>query len=128
VFPALALVDLDRHLPWVPGLERPPTVGVALGLDQIDRLGHAVVGRDAGVTQMLEPPQHVVVPPRRERETGPGGAASLAISDHLAGRPATEEAALEEVIVPAPTRLGHARAAPAPRSCASRASSTQIVV
>jgi hypothetical protein len=45
--PALALVDLNRHLAGVPHLERPPAVAVALGLKQADRLSHPFVGRDA---------------------------------------------------------------------------------
>jgi hypothetical protein len=53
--PALALVGLDRHGAWVPDLERPPAVAVALGRDQVDRLGRALVGRDAGAAQVLEP-------------------------------------------------------------------------
>src|SRR5206468_12550972 len=47
-----------------------------------------------------------------EGESAPG-AAALAISlDHLAGRPAAEEAALEEVFLPAEPGLGHLRPAP----------------
>src|SRR5206468_6583415 len=47
-----------------------------------------------------------------EGESAPG-AAALAISlDHLAGRPPAEEAALEEVLLPAEPGLGHLRTAP----------------
>src|SRR5437899_1096556 len=67
---ALALVDLDRHPAGVPGLERPPAVAVALRRDQLDRLGHALVGRNASAAQVLQPPQRIVVPPRREGEAG----------------------------------------------------------
>jgi len=96
--------------PGVPDLERPPAVGVALGRDQVDRLGHALVGRDAGAAQVLEPPQHIVVPPRRKAEARPRGAA-LAISlNHFAGRSSAEEAAFEEILLPAYTRRGHLRA------------------
>src|SRR5262249_48785911 len=67
---------------------------------------------DAGAAQVVEAPQHVVVPPRREGETRPRGA-PLAISlDHLAGRPPAEESAFEEVLLPAKTGLGHLRAVP----------------
>ena len=83
-----------------------------LDATSVDRLGHALVGRDAGAAQVLQPAQHVVVPPGREGEARPRGAA-LAISlDHLAGRPPAEEPALEEVLLPAQTGLGHLRAAP----------------
>ena len=49
--PALALVRLDRHRAGVPGLERPPAVAVALGRDQVDRLGHALVGSHTGTAE-----------------------------------------------------------------------------
>ena len=80
---------------------------VALRLDQLDRLGHALVGRDAGSAQVLESPQHVVVPPGREGEARPGGV------DDLTGRPPPEETALEEVLLPAEAGLRHLRPAPA---------------
>ena len=84
---------------WV--IERPPPVAVALRLDQRDRLGHALVRRDAALAQVLESPQHVVVPPRREGEARKHGAALAIALDHLAGRLPAEEAALEEVLLPA---------------------------
>src|SRR5207302_11060587 len=56
-----------------------------------------------------EPPQHIIVPPRREGEAHPRGVA-LAISlDHFAGRPPPEEPALEEVLLSAETGRGHDR-------------------
>ena len=89
-------------------LERPPAVAVALRLDQLDRLGHALVRRDAGSAQVLESPQHVVVPPGREGEARPGG-----VMIDLTGRPPPEEAALEQVLLPAEAGLRHLGAAPA---------------
>src|SRR5260221_9065754 len=110
--PALALVRLDRHPAGVLDLERPPAGAVALRPDHLDRLGHALVGRDAGAAQVVQPPQHVVVPPRREGEAGPCGAA-LAISlDHLARRPPAGQAALEAVLLPPEPGRGPARTAP----------------
>src|SRR5947209_5432479 len=103
-WPALALVQLDRHLAGVLDLERPPALAVALGGDQIYGLGHAVVGRDAGAAQVFEAAQHVVVPPGGEGEAGPRGAALQIALDHLAGGPPAEEAALEEVFLPAEAR------------------------
>jgi hypothetical protein len=98
---ALAIVYLHRHHAGIPGLERPPAVVVALRLNQLDCLRHTLVGSDAGAAQIVERAQHVVVPPRRESEARPRGAA-LAISlDHLAGRSSSEKAALEEVLLPA---------------------------
>src|SRR5437870_8593712 len=99
--PALALVRLYRHPAGVPGLERPPAVAIALRRDQKRRFGHALVGRDAGAAQVVQPPQHVVVPPGREGEPGPRGAALAVPLDRLAGRPPSEEAALEEGLLPA---------------------------
>ena len=91
------------------GLERPPAVGIALGRDQLDRLGHPLVGRDAGAAQVLQPPQHVVVPPRREGETGERCAGFAASGNDLTGRSPAEETALEEVLLPAETGLGDLR-------------------
>src|SRR5258706_14477998 len=89
--PARALVRLDRHPAGVLDLERPAAVAVALRRDHLDRLGHALVGGDAGAAQVVQPSQHVVVPPGREGKAAPRGAA-LAISlDHLAGRAPAEE-------------------------------------
>src|SRR6267143_6211325 len=114
---AFALVNLDRHRAGVPGLERPPAIAFALGRDQLNRLGDALVGCYAGAAQVLESPQHVVVPPRREGETRPLGVGRTSRprtrSNHLAGRPPAEEAPLEEILLPAETGLGHLRAAPA---------------
>ena len=76
-------------------LERPAAVGIAIVLDDSDRLGHALVGPDLGVAQVVEPAQDVVVPPGREREPQPVGV------DHLAGRLPTEQPALEHVLLAA---------------------------
>ena len=115
-------------MPGMPGLERPPPIAVALRLDQLDRLSHALVGSDACAAEMLERAQDVVVPPRREGETGPRGAA-LAISlDHLTSRSPSEEAALEEVSCPRRRAVVISGMLPNRSSYSSRASSTQIVV
>jgi hypothetical protein len=79
-------------------VEEPATVGAPLRLDQIDRLGHARVGGDPGLAQMIEPPEHVVVPPDREGEPGPDRAARLPILDHRAGRLPAKEATLERCV------------------------------
>src|SRR5258706_11184457 len=105
--PALALVRLDRHPAGVLDFEWPPAVAVALRRDHLDRLGQALVGRDAGAAQVVQPPQHVVVPPGREGEAGPRGAALAIPLDHLAGRAPAEEAALEEGPPPPDPGRGH---------------------
>src|SRR6185369_10000966 len=90
--PALALVDLDRHPAGVPGLERPPSVAVAFRRHQVDRLGHTIVRLGTGPAQVLEPAEHVVMPPRREGEACPCGAALSIPLDRLAGRSPAPEA------------------------------------
>ena len=52
----LDLVHLDRHLAGIPGLERPLTIVIALGRDQVDRLCHALIGHNIGSAQELESP------------------------------------------------------------------------
>ena len=66
-------------------------------------------GCDASAAQVLESPQHVVMPPGREGEARPHSVALAIPLDHLAGRPPAEETALEEVLLPAETGLGHRR-------------------
>ncbi len=77
-----------------------------LDATHVDRLGHPLVGRDAGAPQVLQPAQHVVVPPRREGQAGPVGAVRAITLDHLAGGPPSEESAREKVLLPAQTRVG----------------------
>src|SRR5438105_2546142 len=81
---ALALVDLEVHLAGMGVLEWPSALGVALGPDVVDRLGHAVIGRHAGVAQVFEPAQDVVEVVGWEGEAGP-----VAVDD-LPGREPTE--------------------------------------
>src|SRR5260370_23404388 len=109
---SLAFVHLDGHHAGIPSLQRPQPIAVVLRCDQLDSLGHPFIVRNAGAAQVLESPQHVVVPPRRKRETRPLGAA-LAISlDYLAGRPAAEKAALEKILLPAETGFDNLLSAP----------------
>src|SRR6266496_2430214 len=82
-------------------LQRPAAIRVALGRDEVDRLGHTRVRRDPRAAQVLEPTQHVVVVAGWERELGPGWV------DHLAGREAAKHAALEEVLLPPLTGRRH---------------------
>lgn len=49
------LLQLDRQLAGVADVERPPPVAAPPGGHQVDGLGHALVGRDAGAAQVLEP-------------------------------------------------------------------------
>ena len=70
-------------------------------------------------------PQQAVVPTRRERELGSRGVALATRLDHLAVRPPAENAALEEVLLPAQMRLDYLRVPPPANSCSGRASSIQ---
>src|SRR5208337_963632 len=71
-----SLIQLDRHLAGILDLERPAARLVALGDYQVDRLTYSRFGRDPRAAQVFESPQHVVVPPGREGEAGPGGLAA----------------------------------------------------
>jgi hypothetical protein len=84
----LALVDREVHLAGMGILDGPAALRVALGLDQIDRLGQPLIRDSAGRAQVVETSEHVVVPLSREGELRPGrGAMCLAvILDHLTGR------------------------------------------
>ena len=92
-------------------LEGPATVRIALGLDQVDRLGHPLVRNSAGRAQVVETSEHVVVPIGRVGELRPGrGAIGLAVLvDHLTGRQPPKHAPLEEVLLAAESGRGHVR-------------------
>src|SRR5579871_1516888 len=108
---SLAFVHLDGHHAGILGLQRPPPIAVTLRCDQRDSLGHPFIVGNAGAAEILESPQHVIVPPGRERETRPLGAALAISHDYLAGRLAAEEAALEKILLPAKTGFDHLPAA-----------------
>src|SRR4029453_16773897 len=99
------------YLPRLTSGRRPSSAAGALGRDQGDRPSQALVGHNVGAAQVLEPPQHVVVPPGREGEAGPV-VIPLSVIDYLAGRQPPEHATLEEVLLPAETGAGHLRAGP----------------
>src|SRR5262245_20481511 len=65
---AVAFVHLEVDRAWMGVLEQPPAVGLALALDELDRLAHPLVRRSAGRSEVLEPAEHVVEPAGRERE------------------------------------------------------------
>ena len=66
-----AAFHLEVHRTRMRILERPTPVFVALLPHQIDCLGDALVGCDAGPSQVVQSPQDVVVPARGERNLGP---------------------------------------------------------
>ena len=70
-------------------VQRPAPVLVAALNYDFDGVADAAVGFDARTPQMIESPQDVVVPKRREREAEP------AFVDHFAGSKRAEHAALE---------------------------------
>src|SRR5438094_3970620 len=107
----LALVNREVQLAGMGILEGPAAVRIALGLDQVDRLGHPLVRNSAGRAQVVETSEHVVVPIGRVGELRPGrGAIGLAVLvDHLTGRQPPKHAPLEEVLLAAESGRGHVR-------------------
>src|SRR5439155_3480167 len=99
----LTVVRLDGHRAGVPGFEGPAPVCAALRRDQLDRIGHSLVGRNAGAAQVIEAPQQVVVPPCRESKADPRGTALAVLLNHLAGQKPPGQAALEKILLPAET-------------------------
>src|SRR5438552_5469090 len=59
---ALALVHRKVQPAGMWILGGPPAVHIALGLDQVDRLGHPLVWNGACRAQVVETSEHVVVP------------------------------------------------------------------
>ena len=92
---ALALVHVEMRLALVHPLERPSAVGPTVPLDDVDRLADARIGFGRGRAQVVQATQHVVVVPGREGEPEP------VVVDHLARRLATEQAPLQQVLLPA---------------------------
>src|SRR2546423_9668271 len=90
-----AAFHLEVHRTRMRVLERPPPVLVALLRHQIDRLGDALVWREARSAQVVESPQDVVVPARGKRTLRPrGGPPEFPIEgDNLSSRSRSEEAA-----------------------------------
>src|SRR5262245_4527290 len=80
--PAAGLADACFHLEVDPirvnAIERPSPVLVTSLLHQLDRLGEALVGFGTGAPQVVEPPQHVIVPGGRKREARPAAINDLA--------------------------------------------------
>src|ERR1700736_954276 len=110
----LALVYREVQLTGMGILEGPAAVRTALGLDQVDRLGHPLVRNGAGRAQVVETSEHVVIPIGRVRELRPGGRAlSLSVlNDHLTGREPAKHPPLKEVLLAAQAGSGHVREAP----------------
>src|SRR5207237_8448310 len=102
---ALALVHFYRHRAGVPGLEQPPPVIVALGLDERDCFSHALVRSGTGFAQVVESPQHIIVPPGREGKARKVCIALAIPINHLASRKSMEETALEEILLSAEAGL-----------------------
>ena len=120
---ALAVLHLEVRLALVDALERPAAVGLPVPFDDVDRLDDALVRGNAGIAQVVEAAQDVVVVPVREREMEPVGI------DDLATRLPAEQAVARACI---PRRAGVPPRTPAEpptaRSYASSPSSTLIVV
>ena len=106
-------IDVGRVAP----IEEPPAIGLARALDDVDRLGQAFV-QDAGVAEVVERAQDVVVVVGREREPREVGV------DHLAGREPAEQPALEGIFVRSASGGGGFGGPPVARSCASSPSRT----
>src|SRR5436190_1261985 len=101
-----AALQLDVRRTRMRVLERPAALLVALRSHQLDGLGRAPVGGDAGPPQVVQTPEDVVVPARGERQLRPGRLPpGLAIGfDDLSGGPRSQEAAFEEVLLSAQPR------------------------
>src|SRR2546428_4074219 len=106
----LALVHREVQLAGMGIVESPAALRLALGLDQVDRLGHPLVPDGAGPAQVVETSEHVVVPIGRVGELRPGrGAMGLTVLvDHLTGRQPAQHPPLRQ-------DLPAAEAAPGPR-------------
>ena len=85
-------------------LKAPSAVGVALRLDEGDRLRDSIVRNDVGGAQVVETAQNVVVVTGREREAGEGRVDDLAVVE--AARLSERRADPEDIRVPGRQRRG----------------------
>src|SRR5690349_11793767 len=69
---ALCHTRLGVQLVGMYVLQRPPAIRVALGCDEVYRLGQARVWFHSRAAQVVEPPQRVVVIAGGKRELSPG--------------------------------------------------------
>ena len=90
-------------------VKRPSPVLVAALNYDFDGFADAAVGLDSRIPQVIEAPQDVVVPERREREAEP------AFVDDFTGSKRPEHAALEQIVFASPAGLREGRRFP-PRS------------
>ena len=91
------------HATRMDAVERPPAIGLPLGPHDLDGLGHPGIGVRARVAEVVEGAQHVVAPVVREREV------EILRVDDFARALATEQVALEQVLLPAAAGLIHRR-------------------
>src|SRR5437762_13671467 len=97
---ALAFVHREMKPARVWILERPAAIGVALRLQEADRLRDPLVRSGACRAQIVETTEHVAVPAGRERELSPGR------GDPLPGGQPTQHPPLDKVFL-------------APKACSS---------
>jgi hypothetical protein len=90
-------------------VEQPPAVGLPLGPHDLDGLRHPGIRVRARTAEVIERAQHVVAPVVREREV------EIRRIGGLARALATEQAALEQILLPAAPGLAH-RGGPAGRA------------
>ena len=90
---ALAILHLEVRRALADVLEGPPAIRTPVALNDPDCLGDALVWPLAGIAQVVERPEDVVVVPVRERELEVAGV------DYLARRLPTEQPALEHVLL-----------------------------
>src|SRR5258708_25701367 len=59
---ALPLVHREMHATGMGVLEGPAAIGIALGLDEVNRLRHSFVGSGTGGAHVVETSEHLVMP------------------------------------------------------------------
>src|SRR3989442_14937109 len=99
--PTIAVLKRKVDLAGMRVLQKPSTIRLPLGTEQIDRFTHPRIRRIPDRAEVIEAAQHVVVPPGWKRELLPG------CVDDLAGALSPEQFSFEEVLLaPVPSRDG----------------------
>src|SRR5262245_60045779 len=82
-------------------IEWPSTIRTLLANNEIDCLTHTFIGTSARFAQIVQRPQHVVVPAGRKREFSPVEIALAVTLDHCSCRERPEQLSLQQILLAA---------------------------
>src|SRR5579872_1944842 len=94
-------LEIEINPPRMDAVEQPPAVRLPLGPNDRHRLRHPGLGIRTRTPEVVQRPQHVVVPVVREREL------QVRRPDDIPRAPAAEQPAFEQVLLTTPPGRAH---------------------